>query len=173
MSIGYKKERLQKECLSCGKSFEVYDNQYRSGAKFCSNQCRGHHYSGENHPQYLHGYGNKHPEQMKIYRQRYYEKNRKLCYERAFLHKIKRRNVQMGHTFQQWLNLLKEHDNRCFYCKDKMTKTPGAKQRTRDHIIPISKGGNDTMDNIVPACRSCNSSKGTKDFKLFCEGNRM
>ena len=33
---------------------------------------------------------------------------------------------------------------------------------TRDHVIPISKGGNNTKENIVPACGSCNSKKKDK-----------
>ena len=33
---------------------------------------------------------------------------------------------------------------------------------SKDHIIPISKGGNNTRENIVPACITCNSSKGNK-----------
>ncbi|MDB4875733.1 MAG: hypothetical protein JWM41_2179 [Gemmatimonadetes bacterium] len=29
-----------------------------------------------------------------------------------------------------------------------------------DHVIPISRGGSHTRENVVPACRSCNSKKG-------------
>jgi 5-methylcytosine-specific restriction endonuclease McrA len=29
----------------------------------------------------------------------------------------------------------------------------------RDCVLPISRGGRYTIDNIVPACRSCNASK--------------
>jgi len=31
-----------------------------------------------------------------------------------------------------------------------------------DHIIPISKGGQNTVENLVLCCRHCNLSKGAK-----------
>lgn len=31
-----------------------------------------------------------------------------------------------------------------------------------DHIIPRSRGGGDNFDNLAPACRKCNRSKGSK-----------
>lgn len=33
---------------------------------------------------------------------------------------------------------------------------------THDHVIPLSRGGSDTPDNIVIACHSCNASKGPR-----------
>ncbi|ALC88134.1 hypothetical protein AM499_07750 [Bacillus sp. FJAT-22090] len=79
------------------------------------------------------------------------------------------RNLIVEHHFNEWTELLKKHDNICFYCGVRMTKTPGIKQRTRDHMIPISKGGSDKIENIVPACRSCNSKKGKLTFDEFLE----
>jgi len=45
----------------------------------------------------------------------------------------------------------------CAYCGE--TGEP----LQRDCVLPISRGGRYTIDNVVPACRSCNTSKcGTK-----------
>ena len=33
-----------------------------------------------------------------------------------------------------------------------------------DHVVPVSKGGSTSADNIIPACQSCNSSKNNKDI---------
>lgn len=58
-------------------------------------------------------------------------------------------------TSEQWAVILQEHNHTCHYCQQ-------TKKLTRDHVIPISKGGNHTASNIVPACQSCNSKKGSK-----------
>lgn len=52
------------------------------------------------------------------------------------------------------------YNYRCVYCppdcKDCLRKKH---QLTRDHLTPVSRGGRDTIDNVVPACRSCNGRK--------------
>jgi len=59
-------------------------------------------------------------------------------------------------TFEQWESIKKAFDYRCAYCGEKFDKLE------KDHIIPISKGGQHIADNIVPACRFCNSKKRAK-----------
>lgn len=49
---------------------------------------------------------------------------------------------------------------RCTYCDS-------ADRFVLDHLIPRVKGGRDTGDNLVPACRECNSSKGGKDVLVW------
>lgn len=38
---------------------------------------------------------------------------------------------------------------------------------TMDHLLARSRGGPDSADNIVWACRSCNSSKGDRDLAAW------
>ena len=63
-----------------------------------------------------------------------------------------RRKAGGTHTVAEWLAKLAEHNGRCVYC--------GTDQDiTRDHDTPLSRGGTNTIDNIVPACGSCNYRK--------------
>ena len=51
--------------------------------------------------------------------------------------------------------IYKRDDHTCQYC--------GAKENlTLDHIIPISKGGDNSWENLTTACKSCNLKKGDK-----------
>ena len=47
----------------------------------------------------------------------------------------------------------------CAYC--------GSTATTFDHVIPASKGGGSGIDNIVPACAACNSSKKANDVDAW------
>ena len=44
----------------------------------------------------------------------------------------------------------------CMYCGVSYS----ARQLTRDHVVPISRGGRDSWSNVVTACLSCNTRKG-------------
>lgn len=53
-------------------------------------------------------------------------------------------------------NIIFERDgNVCLKCKSPYDLTV-------DHIIPVSKGGATTLDNLQTLCRTCNSQKGDK-----------
>lgn len=54
-----------------------------------------------------------------------------------------------------WISLCEMLDWRCYYCGKR-------KPLTKDHLIPREKGGPDDKTNLVPACKSCNSSKGAR-----------
>lgn len=48
----------------------------------------------------------------------------------------------------------------CAYCGEQC-------EPTRDHVRPISNGGDTVYDNIVPCCGSCNGSKGDSDVMIW------
>lgn len=46
----------------------------------------------------------------------------------------------------------------CMYCGNGHR----ARDLSRDHILPLSRGGRDTWTNVVTACRRCNHFKGNR-----------
>ncbi|TQJ31272.1 HNH endonuclease [Microbacterium sp. SLBN-146] len=43
----------------------------------------------------------------------------------------------------------------------------------RDCVLPISRGGRYTLDNVVPACRSCNASKCNDEVTSWMRRRRL
>jgi len=67
-----------------------------------------------------------------------------------------------GVTPEQWAAICDEYrlengDVQCAYCKGSCGARP-----TVEHVVPIVRGGLDEPSNVVPACVSCNSSKGAR-----------
>lgn len=53
-------------------------------------------------------------------------------------------------------NLLLRDGYTCQYCG----KEPGARELNVDHVLPKSRGGRESWDNLVISCRPCNLRKG-------------
>lgn len=61
-------------------------------------------------------------------------------------------------TSAEWLTILAEANGHCHYCGKEA-------KLTMDHIIPLSKGGTHSQNNIAAACAHCNSSKGARTLE--------
>lgn len=60
-------------------------------------------------------------------------------------------------------DIVRLYNSPCFYCG-------GSKQIQADHVIPVKRGGRHSIGNLVPACKFCNVSKGSKlvsEWKLW------
>jgi len=94
------------------------------------------------------------PEYMKNYRK---TENGKASKQRS---KSKRRaiikDIVNTLTSQEWLGILEAHNYRCAYCG---VEFDCEDLPEKDHVIPISKGGDNTKENVVPSCRICNAKK--------------
>jgi 5-methylcytosine-specific restriction endonuclease McrA len=54
--------------------------------------------------------------------------------------------------------ILLRDNNSCQYCQAKMLP----RQLTMDHVIPRSRGGASTWENLVASCFACNNKKGDR-----------
>ncbi len=74
--------------------------------------------------------------------------------------------VEHDLSIEQW-DALKAAWGGCAYCG--ATDVP----LQRDCVLPISRGGRYTLDNIAPACRSCNASKCNQEVTTWLRRKRL
>ena len=68
-----------------------------------------------------------------------------------------------GHTRLQWLQKIRDHGLHCHYCECALTTS----NVTKDHLTPLCRDGEDTIDNIVPCCLACNAKKTWRTKEEF------
>jgi len=66
--------------------------------------------------------------------------------------RAKARDLRKTRWWQQ-----KTASGECYYCGTYV----GIKELTMDHLVPLSRGGRSTKDNLVPCCKECNTKKRT------------
>lgn len=123
-------------CMVCNSSFRISPRR-RNIAKYCSRAC---HNKGQTF--------------------RTEEEKRR----QDVVQTEKRRGLKLKAGFftkEEWENLLRKNAYTCLSCgrhKDEILIVA-------DHIVPLSRGGSNTIENIQPLCRSCNAHKYTKTYK--------
>jgi len=70
-----------------------------------------------------------------------------------FFNEFVRREVRFSRR-----NIFERDRNTCQYCGRRFTKS----ELTIDHVVPRSRGGRDTWENVVLACMKCNVRKGNR-----------
>lgn len=81
------------------------------------------------------------------------EKTRISCHKR----RARIRKLTATLTVAQWEQIKKDFNWKCAYCGQELPLE-------QEHFIPITNHGEYTHNNIIPACKSCNSSKCNRDF---------
>jgi 5-methylcytosine-specific restriction endonuclease McrA len=74
-----------------------------------------------------------------------------------FIHVPRRFRRQVTNTF-----LFARDGYTCQYCCRHRTELGYRESLTRDHVLPLSRGGGNTWVNVVTACSKCNLRKGNR-----------
>jgi 5-methylcytosine-specific restriction enzyme A len=59
-------------------------------------------------------------------------------------------------SVEQWRRIVESFGGCCAYCGETV------KRPALEHVVPVARGGKTTADNVVPSCRRCNQSKGSR-----------
>ncbi len=74
-----------------------------------------------------------------------------------FVHVPRRFRRQVTNTF-----LFARDGYSCQYCGRHRSELRGRQFLTRDHIVPLSRGGDNSWENVVTSCSPCNNRKGNR-----------
>ena len=165
-------DKKSKRCTVCGESKFIesfYKDKYRSDGysrmcKKCENKKSNKYYhANKKRRKYIKKHSKQYREQQKQWikenRERYNELQREARHRR----KAKESKLVNDFTTNDWRVCQDYFSNKsgqveCCYCGQP------AKDIEKEHFIAVNNGGGYTASNILPACKSCNSSKQDKDF---------
>ena len=74
-----------------------------------------------------------------------------------FIHVPRRFRRQVTNTF-----LFARDGYRCQFCGRSIVELRPRESLTRDHLVPLSRGGTNVWTNVVTACSPCNTRKGNR-----------
>ena len=174
---------LSKKCIKCGKwkdksEFSKNSHQKDGHLNTCKECAKGifkvwrdnnHEHELSRYREYRENNKQKRSEGFKQWRQRnldrireyargFYKENPDKKLEKTRNRRAKLRGSEGSFTSQEWRALKEFHNFACLRCR----KTEPNILLTPDHILPLVKGGKNSIDNIQPLCRSCNSWKKDK-----------
>jgi len=97
-------------------------------------------------------YYERHKQELAPYFAQYRREHRDV---RQAIH-ARRRARKLGavgsYTTAEWIELVQRWNWTCAYCGERDALEP-------DHRIPLARGGSNSIENILPACRRCNQRK--------------
>lgn len=113
------------------------------------------------HPEYTRAASAKarkeHPRRNKEHQRKYAQNNKDKMNAKTRKYRARKKFLLGSHTKEDIEKIRKSQNNKCFWC-DRKVKFPGH----IDHVVPITRGGANSPENLVLACEFCNKSKGSK-----------
>ena len=134
------------------KSKEIKDG-YSGQCRVCKNESHRIYYSNPDVKRERYDY-------YKRWRKQYYTTSAGKALNKKHIHLRRSRKADAIYNYSEsiWFDTLEHFNNECAYCGD------ATKDLQQEHVIPLSKGGYYTKQNIIPACQFCNISKHNRNL---------
>ncbi len=149
--------RTNKTCPQCGKNFTCKAS-HALKTTYCSKSCMGEAYktrqTGAQNPNWRGGVAGD-PEHKRSRQRQYRADNPDMVRQRNRTTKSLRRGAEGTHTEKDVADLRVRQGGKCVLCGDGLRDG----DFHIDHIIPLSKGGNNFVGNIQLTCSQCNIRK--------------
>jgi len=100
----------------------------------------------------------KHADERNVYQREYSKENRDKLTLYTNNRRARKLEAKGSHTDEEWQELKTFYNFKCLRCGKQEPEI----KLTRDHVIPLTQGGTDSIDNIQPLCARCNSKKNYK-----------
>ena len=138
----------------------------------------------ERHSENTRAYYEKHRVEIEVYKREWYDLHKEQIASRGKVYRVehkeeiraaksnakhtRRARLRFAQRFFVPRDLIEDlYSQPCGYCGDYLQG-----QMQIDHIVPISRGGNHKIGNLISACPACNMSKGSKTLTEWRHGRR-
>jgi hypothetical protein len=99
-------------------------------------------------------------EERLVHQHRYYLENPEVAKTNNALYRARLANAEGSYTPEEFRLKCRQYEDVCAYCGRKLSLGP-------DHATPLSRGGDNYIENIIPVCEFCNKSKHDKTLQEF------
>ena len=147
---------LSKICKKCEKK---YKEEHKEEIKECKKQWYEKH--REERSNYKKQWYEDNKKEVSEYNKQYYKENPHISFNNTQKRRLREENQGEGITKEQWLEMMEFFDWKCAYSGEYIGRK---ENRSIDHIIPLSLGGENEIWNLVPMLRNLNSSKNNKNM---------
>lgn len=175
------KRQIQKTCKECGLSYTTG----RKRSSYCSTKCRNESYNKNRSQKWKEQIEAKYPNRMRTApcgwcgEDRTFEIGKSVVNafhpkctleaQRArYRIKTVRRQTKLNPNRISADQVVREYGNACHICQEPIDMSLSRTNRmglTIDHVVALSKGGTDTMENLRPAHWICNNRKSNKSLE--------
>lgn len=148
--------KLNLVCAGCGTGHQKWSSEIsESGQSYCSKECF--HASNPSTFSYA-DWAQKNRDRVNEQSRKWARKNRS---KRQAIQAVRRSADKTGASVSDCVAILALAEGQCTYCGEK------ADRLQLDHVIPIASGGTSQLQNLIPACKLCNVSKGKKPLDAW------